>query len=80
MENHLTNSDRRRAVWITQRDPELETVLGSRQGRLAALVPVATAGGTELEGAVVTVITKLEVRGDLDTGRVLEIVPAGPGG
>jgi hypothetical protein len=118
IENHLTNSDRRRAALITRRDPKLEAVLGSRQRRLADLVPVTSANGTELEGVVVTVmfepairfdhrslpaevppnrlappgtptirrsyrctatgITKLEVRVDLDTSRVVEIVPAGP--
>lgn len=96
----------------------MESIVGSRPGRLAGVVPVTSADGTKLEGAVVTVrfkpavslnhrrlpaqippnrlappgtpplrrsyscsatgVTKLEVHVDLDTGRVVEIVPAGP--
>ncbi|MDX6594690.1 MAG: hypothetical protein QOI72_72 [Solirubrobacterales bacterium] len=102
---------------MARRDPDVEAVVGSRRIRLAGLVPVTSADGTKLEGAVVTVsfkpavsldhrrlpaqippnrlappgtpplsrsyscsatgVTKLEVRVDLDAGRVVEIIPAG---
>ena len=118
MDNHLTNPDRRRVVDTARRSSDVELVLGSRRSQLGGLVPVTSADGTKLEGAVVTVrfkpavrltnrslpaqippnrlappgtpplrrsyrctatgVTKLEVRVDLDSNRVVEIVPAGP--
>jgi hypothetical protein len=118
IDNHLTNQDRRRTLVTARRSTNVESVIGSHRSRLASLVPVTNADGTELEGAVVTIsfkpavsldhrrlptqilpnrlappgtpplrrsyscsatgVTKLEVHVDLDTGHVVEIVPAGP--
>lgn len=118
IKNQLTNQDRRRIAVVARKSPTVESVLGSRGRRLTGLVPVTSADGTKLEGAVVTVsfkpvarldhrrlpaqippnqlappgtpplsrvyrcsatgVTKLELRIDLGTDRVVEIIPAGP--
>lgn len=116
--NQLTKGERRRIAVVARKSATVESVLGSRKDGVTDLVPVTSANGNKLEGAVVTLsfkpaivldrrhlpaqippnqtapqgtpplsrvyrcsatgVTKLEVRVDLGSGRVVEIITAGP--